>query len=60
MNLLGTRIIGFSKVNLLGTDIIEFSRMNFLGTGIVGFSKSRLLISIFKALGWLIVNSKNK
>jgi hypothetical protein len=68
VNLLGVRTARFNKVNLLSTKTIRSNKINLLSARTVGFSKvnllntrtSRLLISIFKALGWLIVNNKNR
>ena len=68
MNLLSAKTARSSKVNLLSAGIIEFflvisitrsGKVNLLGTRIVKIRESRLLISIFKALGWLNINYKN-
>jgi hypothetical protein len=68
VNLLSVETARFSKVNLLSAKTIRFSKMNLLGAETVKFNKvnllgiraSRLLIFIFKALDWLIVNNKNR
>jgi len=51
VNLLDARTARFSKVSLLGVGIVRSSKVNLLGTSIVRFKESKLLISIFEALG---------
>ena len=62
MNFLSARNLRSGRVNLLSARNLRFSKVNFLSasTGIVGFREIRLLTSIFKALGWLIINIENR
>ena len=53
MNLLDTGNVRSSRVNLLSARNLRSGKVNFLGAGtsIIGFGESKLLTSIFKALG---------
>ena len=53
VNLLSARNLRSGRVNLLSARNLRSGKVNFLGAGtsIIGFGESKLLTSIFKALG---------